>query len=100
MAPASGWLSIAETGVVYIGKKPTMNYVLAVVLFATALFFAGMAARFRTHRLRVALLAFGVVIVVGTIASLVEAKDYPTLMRAARAVLDADARRRSGPGGA
>jgi Domain of unknown function (DUF4337) len=44
------------------------NYVLAVVLFATALFFAGMAARFRTHRLRVALLAFGVVIVVGTIA--------------------------------
>lgn len=44
------------------------NYVLAVVLFATALFFAGMAARFRTHRLRVALLAFGVVILVGTIA--------------------------------
>ena len=44
------------------------DYVLAVVLFATALFFAGMAARFRTHRLRVALLAFGVVILVGTIA--------------------------------
>ena len=43
------------------------NYVLAVVLFATALFFAGMAARFRTHRLRVALLGFGVVIFVGTI---------------------------------
>ena len=43
------------------------NYVLAVVLFATALFFAGMAARFRTHRLRVALLAFGVVILVGTV---------------------------------
>jgi hypothetical protein len=44
------------------------NYVLAVVLFATVLFFAGMAAKFRTHRLRVALLAFGVFILVGTIA--------------------------------
>ena len=44
------------------------NYSLAVVLFATALFFGGMAARFRTHRLRVALLAFGVVFLVGTIA--------------------------------
>jgi hypothetical protein len=43
------------------------NYVLAVVLFATALFFAGMAAKFRTHRLRVALLAFGIVILVGTV---------------------------------
>jgi hypothetical protein len=44
------------------------NYVLAVVLFATALFFAGMGARFRTRRLRIVLLAFGVVILVGTIA--------------------------------
>ncbi len=43
------------------------NYVLAVVLFATALFFAGMAAKFRTHRLRVALLAFGVFVLVGTV---------------------------------
>jgi hypothetical protein len=43
------------------------NYVLAVVLFATVLFFAGMAAKFRTHRLRVALLAFGVFILVGTV---------------------------------
>jgi hypothetical protein len=42
------------------------NYVLAVVLFATALFFAGMSARLRTRRLRVALLAFGVVVFVGT----------------------------------
>jgi Domain of unknown function (DUF4337) len=47
------------------------NYVLAVVLFATALFFAGMAARFRTQRLRVALLGFGAVIVAGTILWLV-----------------------------
>jgi hypothetical protein len=44
------------------------NYVLAVVLFATALFFAGMAARFRTRRLRIVLLAFGVVVLVGTVA--------------------------------
>jgi hypothetical protein len=43
------------------------NYVLAVVLFATALFFAGMAAKFRTHRLRVALLAFGIFVLVGTV---------------------------------
>jgi hypothetical protein len=43
------------------------NYVLAVVLFATVLFFAGMAAKFRTDRLRVALLAFGVFILVGTV---------------------------------
>ncbi len=43
------------------------NYVLAVVLFATALFFAGMGARFRTERLRVVLLSFGVVVLVGTV---------------------------------
>jgi hypothetical protein len=42
------------------------NYVLAVVLFATALFFAGMSARLRTRRLRIALLAFGLVVFVGT----------------------------------
>ena len=42
------------------------NYVLAVVLFATALFFAGMSAKLRTRRLRVALLVFGVVTFVGT----------------------------------
>ncbi|MGH3010581.1 MAG: hypothetical protein ACRDMY_01865 [Gaiellaceae bacterium] len=44
------------------------DYVLAVVLFATALFFAGMSARFRSHRLRVALVSFGVVILLGTVA--------------------------------
>jgi hypothetical protein len=44
------------------------NYVLAVVLFATVLFFAGMAARFRTRRVRVALLSFGVVVLVGTVS--------------------------------
>ncbi|MGH3038175.1 MAG: hypothetical protein ACRDLZ_02020 [Gaiellaceae bacterium] len=44
------------------------DYVLAVVLFATALFFAGMSARFRSHRLRVALVSFGVVTLLGTVA--------------------------------
>jgi hypothetical protein len=44
------------------------DYVLAVVLFATALFFAGMGARFRSARVRVALLSCGVAILVGTIA--------------------------------
>jgi hypothetical protein len=42
------------------------NYVLAVVLFATALFFAGMSARAGTRRLRIALLVSGVVVFAGT----------------------------------
>jgi hypothetical protein len=44
------------------------NYVLGVVLFAAALFFAGLSARLASHRLRRILLAFGVVIFVGTVA--------------------------------
>jgi hypothetical protein len=44
------------------------NYVLGVVLFATALFFAGMGSRFRSIRLRKVLLGFGVALLVGTIA--------------------------------
>jgi hypothetical protein len=44
------------------------NYVLGVVLFAAALFRAGMSARLRTRRLRVALLAFGIAVFVGTVA--------------------------------
>jgi hypothetical protein len=44
------------------------NYVLAVVLFAAALFFAGLSARLASHRLRRILLAFGVIIFVGTVA--------------------------------
>jgi hypothetical protein len=43
------------------------NYVLGVVLFAGALFFAGMSARLRTRRLRVVLLSFGVVVFVATV---------------------------------
>jgi Domain of unknown function (DUF4337) len=44
------------------------NYVLGVVLFAAALFFAGMSARLRTRRLRLVLLSFGIVVFVGTVA--------------------------------
>jgi hypothetical protein len=43
------------------------NYVLGVVLFAAALFFAGMSARPATPRLRRILLAFGVILFVGTV---------------------------------
>jgi len=44
------------------------NYVLCVVLFAAALFFAGMSAKLRTRRLREVLLAFGVIVFLGTVA--------------------------------
>jgi hypothetical protein len=42
------------------------NYVLAAVLFATTLFFAGMSAKLPTVGLRRVLLAIGVVVFVGT----------------------------------
>jgi len=44
------------------------NYVLAVVLFAAALFFAGMSAKLATPRLRRAMLALGLILFVGTVA--------------------------------
>ena len=44
------------------------NYVLGVVLFAAALFFAGMSMKLRTTRLRMVLLAFGIAIFVGAAA--------------------------------
>jgi hypothetical protein len=44
------------------------NYVLCVVLFAAALFFAGMSAKLPSRRLRLTLLSFGVVVFVGTVA--------------------------------
>jgi hypothetical protein len=44
------------------------NYVLAAVLFAAALFFAGMSARLPTPRLRRILLGIGVIVFVGTVA--------------------------------
>lgn len=43
------------------------NYVLAVVLFAAALFFAGMSTKLPTLRLRRVLLAIGLIVFVGTV---------------------------------
>jgi hypothetical protein len=42
------------------------NYVLAVVLFASALFFAGMSAKLTSARLRIVLLVIGCVVFLGT----------------------------------
>ena len=46
------------------------NYVLGVVLFAVALFFAGMSTKLRARRLQAALLALGAVFFVGTVVFL------------------------------
>ena len=43
------------------------NYVLAAVLFATALFFAGMSARLESRPLRIILLSFGLLVFLGAI---------------------------------
>ncbi|HJS49788.1 MAG TPA: hypothetical protein VJ745_05650 [Gaiellaceae bacterium] len=43
------------------------NYVLAVVLFAVALFFAGMSTKARSSRLRSATLAMGWIVFAGTV---------------------------------
>ncbi len=61
-AQAEAWSAKARTNV-----QRATNYVLCVVLFAAALFFAGMSARLRTRRLRAVLLAFGVIVFVGTL---------------------------------
>ena len=42
------------------------NYVLGVVLFASALFFAGMSAKLTAPRLRVAMLVIGSAVFIGT----------------------------------
>lgn len=44
------------------------DYVLAVVLFAVALFFAGMSTKLGTPRLRTAMLVVGYVVFLGTVA--------------------------------
>jgi hypothetical protein len=44
------------------------DYVLGVVLFSVALFFAGMSVRLPLRRLRVVMLAFGIAIFLGTAA--------------------------------
>jgi hypothetical protein len=48
-------------------RKAQPNYVLAVVLFAATLFFAGMSSKLPSRRLRLALLVIGVVVFSGTL---------------------------------
>jgi Ca2+/Na+ antiporter len=60
---AEMWATRARTNV-----QRATNYVLGVVLFAAALFFAGMSAKLRTQRLRTVLLSFGLVVFLGTVA--------------------------------
>jgi hypothetical protein len=43
------------------------NYVLGVVLFAVALFFAGMSTKLKARRLQIALLALGATVFLGTV---------------------------------
>jgi hypothetical protein len=61
-ATAEGWTAKARRNV-----DRSTNYVLGVVLFAAALFFAGMSTKLRTANLRRALLGVGVVLFVGTV---------------------------------
>jgi hypothetical protein len=58
-AEADAWATKGRTDV-----QRATNYVLAVVLFASSLFFAGLSAKLRTAGLRTALLSMGVVIFV------------------------------------
>ncbi len=44
------------------------NYVLCVVLFAAALFFAGISTRFESSRLRAVTLGIGTIVFLGTLA--------------------------------
>jgi hypothetical protein len=61
-AEAETWSATARTNI-----QRATNYVLAVVLFAGALFFAGMSTKLGSPRLRWVLLGFGIVILLGTV---------------------------------
>jgi len=60
---ADAWAAKART---YVQRST--NYVLGVVLFASALFFAGMSTKLPARRLRVAMLAIGIVVFVASLA--------------------------------
>jgi hypothetical protein len=62
-AQADGWSATARRNV-----QRSTNYVLGVVLFAAALFFAGMSTKLSSRRLGVAMLAVGAVVFVATLA--------------------------------
>ncbi len=58
--------ALSATAVQQYVQRST-NYVLAVVLFATTLFFAGISTKLPTERLRRVLLGLGVIVFVGTV---------------------------------
>ena len=60
---ADAWAATARRNI-----QRSTNYVLGVVLFAAALFFAGMSTKLPAHRLRLAMLVFGIVVFLGTLA--------------------------------
>jgi hypothetical protein len=62
-AEAEEWAARARANV-----QRSTNYVLGVVLFAAALFFAGMSTKLESPRLRRVLLGLGLVVFVGTVA--------------------------------
>jgi hypothetical protein len=62
-AEAEAWSAKGRTNV-----QQATNYVLGVVLFASALFFAGISTKLEAPRLRRALLAFGIVVFLATVA--------------------------------
>jgi hypothetical protein len=62
-AQADGWSATARRNV-----QRSTNYVLGVVLFAAALFFAGMSTKLPSRRLGVAMLGIGAVVFVTTLA--------------------------------
>jgi hypothetical protein len=57
-----------QSAIVRRNVQRATDYVLAVVLFAVALFFAGMSTKLATPSLRLALVVIGAVILVGTAA--------------------------------
>lgn len=60
----------AQTGAAEVQRniQRASNYILAVVLFAVVLFFAGMGVKLRAARLRTAMVAFASVLFLGTLA--------------------------------
>lgn len=62
-AQADAWAATARRNV-----QRSTNYVLGVVMFAAALFFAGMSTKLASRRLGTALLTIGVVVFLATLA--------------------------------
>ena len=62
-ASAGVWAAKAQANI-----QRSSNYILCVVLFTTALFFASISTKLQTPRLRRVVLAFGLVILVATAA--------------------------------